>query len=245
MLMTSFRALGVAGAILVLSAGAAAGQTTTSLPIGVAVRTLAPFPFGVDAAVAISPKVNVRVGLNFFKFSHDFDDDGIEIAAKLNLSGFDTHVDWYPLGGTFHVSPGILLYNNIAVEGDATVEAGRSFDLGDGTFISNPVDPVTGLARVGFKRVAPSLLIGWGNVVPRGDRRWSVPFEIGFIYSKAPTASLALTGSACAPDGSNCRDIESDPILQNEVETEISKLNEDLEVFTFIPVISLGFSFRF
>ena len=228
-----------------ISTGAAVGQTASSPPIGVAVRSLAPFPFGVDVAVAVSPKVNVRVGLNFFKFSHDFDDDEITIAAKLNLSGFDSHVDWYPLGGTFHVSPGILLYNNTDVEGDVTVEAGGAFDLGDGTFISNPADPVTGQAGVGFKRVAPSLLIGWGNVVPRGDRRWSVPFEIGFIYSKAPTASLTLADSACANDGTDCRDIESDATLQNEIDTEVSQLNEDLEVFTFIPVVSLGFSFRF
>ena len=85
MQMASFRTLGLTGAIFALGVGAAAGQTGPPPParVGVAVRTLVPFPFGIDVAVPVNPKINVRVGLNLFKLTHDFDDDGItnQIAA--------------------------------------------------------------------------------------------------------------------------------------------------------------------
>ena len=239
------RAYGLTAALLVLGAGVAAAQTTApAAHVGVAVRTLVPFPAGVDVAVALSPKVNLRAGFNLFTLTHDFDNDGLNIAAKLKLSEFDTHLDWYPGGGSFHISPGLLVYNNIEVNGDATVTAGTSFDLGDATLFSNPASPVTGKARVGFDRGAPSILIGWGNVLPRGTRRSSIPFEIGVIYSKAPLATLTLSGSACTASNANCRDIASDATLQNDLKTEVDKMNKDLEVLKFIPVVSLGFSIR-
>ena len=242
---STLRALGLAAVLFMLGSGAASAQTTApAARVGVAVRTLVPFPVGVDVAVALSRKVNLRAGFNMFTLNHDFDNDGINIAAKLKLSGIDSHLDWYPSGGSFHVSPGLLISNNIEVDGDATVTPGTSFDLGDATLFSNAANPVTGKAHVGFDRVAPSILLGWGNVLPRGNRRWSIPFEFGVIYSKAPAGTLTLSGSACTANGANCRNIASDPTLQNDLRTEVDKMNKDLDVLKFIPVVSLGFSIR-
>ncbi len=248
-MMTTFRVLGLAGAILVCGAVTAAGQPApaTQPRVGVAFRSLVPFPVGFDVAVALNPKLNFRTGLNFFRLSPEFDDDGTTVAATVRLSGFDTHLDWYPGGGSFHVSPGVLLYNNIGGDLNLTVTPGDSFDLGDSELFSNPANPVKARGSVGFDRVAPSVTVGWGNVLPRGSRRWSVPFELGIIYTRSPTAQLAFSGSACAKSGSafvNCRNVETDPTLQNEVKKEVSNLNEDISVLKFIPVISLGFAFR-
>ena len=65
-----------------LGSGAASAQATApAARVGVAVRTLVPFPVGVDVAVALSRKVNLRAGFNMFTLNHDFDNDGINIAA--------------------------------------------------------------------------------------------------------------------------------------------------------------------
>ena len=89
---------------------------------------------------------------------------------------------------------------------------------------------------------APSVVFGWGNVVPRGERHWSIPVELGVVFSRAPTAKLNLAGSACLPNGSNCRTIATEPLLQADVQQEQANLNDDLSVLKIIPVISFGFS---
>ena len=93
--------------------------------------------------------------------------------------------------------------------------------------------------------VAPSLLIGWGNIVPHGNRRWSIPFELGVVYSRAPTSTLTLGGSACNQNGTNCRNTATDPTLQADVTKEQNKMNSDLAVLKILPVLSLGFSYKF
>ena len=138
-----------------------------------------------------------------------------------------------------------MLYNGNELDANVLVPGGETFDLGDRTLISNPFNPVTGTLGVSFKKVAPSVRVGWGNIVPRGDRRWSIPFELGVVFSDSPTAVLSLGGSACARDGTNCRNIATDPQLQADVQNEQEQINDDLDVLKVIPVISLGFSVKF
>jgi hypothetical protein len=99
--------------------------------------------------------------------------------------------------------------------------------------------------EIAFKRVAPIVSFGWGNVVPRGERHWSIPVELGVVFSRAPTATLNLAGSACLPNGTNCRNIATEPLLQADLRQEEANLNDDLSVLKMIPIISVGFSYGF
>ena len=239
-------ALALVCLMLAGSSRIAAGQalSTPNSNAGVAVK-LSTLGVGVDVAVPVSERLNVRGGFSFFTFNHDFDEDGITLAASLKLRSVSAHLDWFPFGGGFHLSPGVMLYNGNEVDANAIVPGGRRFSLGDDDLISNPANPVTGSATVAFKRVAPSLLLGWGNIVPRSNRRWSIPFELGVVYSRAPTAALSLVGSACTVNGSNCRNIATEPVLQADLAKEQAQLNSDLGVLKAIPVLSLGFSYKF
>jgi hypothetical protein len=200
---------------------------------------------GVDVGIRTSDRTNVRAGFNALSFSHDFDNDGINLAAQLKWRSLQAHLDWFPFSGGFHVSPGIMLYNGNKVEAQASVPPDKTFDLGNNTLRSNPASPVTGAVTVAWEKVAPSLTVGWGNVVPRGSRSWSIPVELGVIFSRAPVASLGLRGSACTTVGNVCRDIATDPGLQRDVQTEQDQMNDDLSVFTVYPVLSVGFAKRF
>ena len=91
----------------------------------------------------------------------------------------------------------------------------------------------------------PAITFGWGNIATRGDRRWTIPVELGVVFSRAPTATLSLGGSACLQNGSNCRNIATEPVLQADVHQEEANLNDDLSFFKLIPVISFGFGYRF
>jgi hypothetical protein len=110
--------------------------------------------------------------------------------------------------------------------------------------MSNPSNPVRGDAKVAFEKVAPVITIGWGNIT-RGERRWTIPVEFGVVLSRAPTATFSLAGSACLPNGTNCRDVATEPVLQDEVRNEEADLNHSLEKLKMIPVLSFGFGYRF
>jgi len=229
--------------LMVLSfAGEARSQTEAHGGVGVKVGTLG---FGFDGAVPVLENANVRIGANFFNFNHDFDTDGITLAAQLKMRSVVAQFDWFPTNGGFHVSPGLMLHNGNRVDALANTPGGTQFTIGGDTFLSNPANPVNGSATVAFKKVAPMLTIGWGNIVPRGDRHWSIPVELGFVYSGSPTASLNLIGSACLPNGTNCRNIATEPILQADVREQETKVNDDISMLKIIPVFSFGFGYRF
>jgi hypothetical protein len=239
-------ALVIALSAVVFAAGPAAAQEVrephTSVGVAAKVSTLGA---GVDVAVPVLERANVRVGFSMFTLNRDFDDDGITLAASLKLRSVSASFDWFAFGGGFHISPGVMLYNGNEVDIQASVPPGQSFDLGDEELFSSTTNPITGTGKVDFDKVAPSLTLGWGNILPRGSRRWSVPFELGLVYSRAPTATVTFAGSACLQNGTNCRNVATDATLQADVAREQAKLNDDLAVLKILPILSLGFSYKF
>lgn len=240
------RRLGIAALLFVMSAGPAAAQVGVALKAGTE-------GIGVDVAVPVASRVNIRAGLAGLSLNHDFDNDGITIAAKLKLSGLDAHVDLFPFGGGFHISPGLTIHNGTNVSGAASVPSSKTFTLNDVEYVSTNSNPVTGNASVSFKSTAPSLLLGWGNLVPRGSRRWSVQYEFGVMLSKQPTFALALSGSACPvpPNGvpnPNCSsplNVGVDPTVQANLKSQVDKVNKDLAPLKALPIMQLGFGYRF
>ena len=244
--MKILRVMVLAGSTTLAVVGPAAAQADLGphSRVGVAAK-VSTLGIGVDAAFPVLERANVRVGFSVFTLNHDFDNDGITLAASLKMRSVDVHFDWFAFGGGFHVSPGVVLYNGNEVSAVATVPPGKTFSLGDDNLFSSAVNPVTGSARISFEKVAPSLLIGWGNILPHGNKRWSIPFELGVVYSRAPTSTLLLGGSACNQNGTFCRNIASDPTLQADVAKEQNSMNIDLSVLKALPVLSLGFSYKF
>src|SRR5580765_6534586 len=113
-----------------LAAGArtAAAQGEASAGAAIKVSTLG---IGVDVAVPVGERVNVRGGFNTFGLSHDFDQSNITLAARLKLRSIVALMDWFPFAGGFHVSPGVMLHNGNRVDANASVPAGKRFSLGD------------------------------------------------------------------------------------------------------------------
>lgn len=229
-----------------LAAGAASAAAQTSSPkAGVAFK-FGVLGAGVDVAVPVGDKVNVRGGFSGFSLSHEFEDDGITLDATLTLRSVSAHLDWFPFGGGFHLSPGVMLYNGNEGNATASVPAGRTFTLGNQDYTSDPSNPVRGTAAITFeRRVAPSLMLGWGNVAPRGGRRWSIPFELGVVFTQDPKAALSLSGNACDTRGLGCRSIATDAGLQAEVRTQETEINDNLDILKVIPVFSIGVAFSF
>jgi hypothetical protein len=198
---------------------------------------------GIELATPASYRFNLRSSINIFAFDYPFTIDGINYNARLHLKSSATTLDWFPLGRSFHVSPGILYVKN-TLSAPASVGPGQTFVLGTQTFVNSIDDPMSGSASVIYPHsYAPMLLLGFGNLIPRSGRHLSFPIEFGAAYTGAPQISVALTGTACVTDG--CVSFGASAPAQTFVKQEVHVLNEDLKRYPVFPIVSIGMSYHF
>lgn len=200
---------------------------------------------GGEAAVALTKRINVRGGFNFFNYSDTFNKDGISYGAQLAFRSAEAHLDLFPFAGAFHVSPGLLLYNDNHISATASVPGGQPFTLGGISYISSAANPITGTGKLSFNKVAPSILVGFGNLLPRNRRRFTISTEIGVAFTGAPKASLNLQGTACTNPVLICVNAATDPIVQSNVQSEVTKVNHDVSALKVYPLASVGFAVNF
>lgn len=218
------------------------GQGSYSrIGIGVKVSTLGA---GIEVATPLTRRFNVRGGFNMMRLSHSFTDSGIQYNGQLQFQSAEAHLDWFPLWG-FHVSPGLLFYNGNQITADATVPGGQTFSIGGTTYESDPTTPVTGTGKLDFVKVAPSLMLGVGNLIPRSGRHYSFLFEVGAVYEGSARVALDLTGNVCDTTGLNCRAISTDSTVQANVQAQQIKIQNDVNPYRFFPVVSFGVGFNF
>lgn len=200
---------------------------------------------GFEVAARVTHRTNVRAGMNFFSYSRTFHKDGVAYDGQLSFKTFETHYDFFPFAGSFHISPGLLAYVGDPITANAAVPGGQSFTLGGTAFISDPASPVTGSGKINFNRAAPMATIGWGNLVPRKEsKHFSIPVELGVAFQGSPKATLNLTGNVCDSSGINCRAV-SDPIVQAAIQSEQHKINNSMTLFKAYPIISIGLGYKF
>ena len=89
-------------AAIVLTLGCGVGIAHAQEPhLGIAVSATT-LGIGLHAAVPVSDHVNLRAGVKLFGLTHDFDSDGITLAATLKMRSIDA----FSLGVT--VWPGVV-----------------------------------------------------------------------------------------------------------------------------------------
>lgn len=202
---------------------------------------------GFEAATPLSMHLNLRAGASFFSYTDNLTSDGITYNANLQLRSSEASLDYFPWAKGFHISPGALLYDGNRISGRANVPGGQTFTLNDTTYTSSTTDPVNGSGGVTFNKAAPKLTVGWGNLVPRSGRHFSVPFEVGFAYVGDPKVALNLNGTACYTSQGvpYCADVATDPTIHANVVAQQQKLANDAAPARFFPILSTGFAYRF
>ncbi len=226
----------------ICSAQTGSDKAFSRLGIGVKISTLGP---GIEAATPVTANSNLRGGFNMFSYDHNFTEDGITYDGQLRLRSAEAHYDWFPFHGSFHVSPGVLVYNGNQVTANASVPGGSTFTLDSTTYTSSPTDPITGTGKVDFVKAGPMFTVGWGNLLPRNHRHFSFPVELGVVYTGAPRTALTMAGTACDSSGLNCLEVTDNPQFQANVVAQQNKFNKDIAPFRFYPLISAGFAVNF
>ncbi len=216
------------------------GQRRFTVGLGVKASTLG---IGAEGAIPVMRRANVRVGFTLFNYDRTVDRDGIDYAGTLGLRSVQALFDFFPVS-SFHVSPGVLIYNGNNFSARPSVPLGKTFDIGTGSYITDPANPLGGTAKLDFGKTAPMIVIGWGNLVPR-KKHFSFSTEFGVAYHGAPQARVNFSGGLCDPSGANCRSISSDPTVQRNIQSEVNKLNRDASPYKVFPIISIGFGYKF
>ena len=198
---------------------------------------------GFDLATTLLRGLNLRGSANFIDFGATIVDEGVNYFGDIHLRSGQVNVDWFPRHGGFHISPGVLIFDH-RIQGGIYVPGGQTYTLEDETFTSSAANPITGLASLKYERkIAPSLMIGFANLIPRSGKRLTVPVEFGVAYVGRSSVNIALTGTACQPDG--CFDVSTDPGSQQNLQEELNDINEDLRRVQFYPLLSIGVGYRF
>jgi hypothetical protein len=198
-------------------------------------------------AVQVMQRANVRVGFNGFDYHGNATSGGIPYKGDLRLESVNANFDYF-LFRNFHVSPGVLIYDHNNGSETGTIPGGDTFNYGNTTYESSTGSPAVVNARLGVIKVAPEILFGYGNMIPRRGRRWAWEVEAGIAYQGSPKVALGLTGFVCAPpndSGSTCVNSATDPSVQSDVRIQEAKDSSELSIFRFYPVVSIGISYSF
>jgi len=196
-----------------------------------------------EFATPLFGTLNLRSSINIFAFNYPFTVDGVNYDGRLHLKSTGTTLDWFPLHRSFHISPGILYVKN-SLTAPASVGPGQNFELGKQPFFNSVDDPVNGNSTVIVPRkIAPMLLLGFGNILPRTGRHISFPIEFGAAYTGAPQISVSLNGTACTNEG--CVSFAENADAQAALKQEVYKLNEDLKRIPVYPIFTMGAAYHF
>lgn len=198
---------------------------------------------GFEVVTTLLRNWNLRGGASFVDFGHLVVHQGVNYNGELHYRSGQVNVDWFPRHGGFHVSPGVLFFRS-NMFGVLAVPGGGTYTLNDTVYTSSATDPIRGVAQLSYHgRVAPSLMIGFGNIIPRGSKRWTVPVEFGAAYVGAPRLTVRLAGQACQPDG--CFNVGTDPDSQFNLRQDVGDINETLKRIPVYPLLSVGVGYRF
>ena len=225
-----------------LSPGLRATRPFRSFAMGL---TLGTGGIGLDLATPITSKLNLRLGAAFLNYTTSFTVDTIPIDGTLHLASASAAIDWFPRARSFHISPGITLYNDTTYNALIFIPGNQIVTLNDQDYTSDPADPIHGTAFLKFgNRVAPRLTVGWGNVIRHRTAGLTFPVDIGIEYITPPTALFLLGGSSCDNTGA-CDPIQNDPATQQNILEQQTEIVNDLHPLRFFPILSVGISYKF
>jgi hypothetical protein len=202
---------------------------------------------GFDVATPLATRFNLRAGTDFFSYATSFQEQGANVGINLRLRSGHASLDWFPFGGHFRLSPQLVFGNNNRIVATAIIPPGSTFTLNGQDYVSSSSDPLRGSGHIDFRKVSPGFSLGFGNVIPRDRRHFSIPVEMGFYYAGQPSLQVAFIGSACDPNfpaPAGCQSVDHDPGFQQNLTAFKARNNNNLSYASFFPIFSVGLGYR-
>jgi len=191
--------------------------------------------FGLGLATGSN---NLTGRLSYDTWSRTFtqSDSNGNYNVDLKLQNIAALVDWYPFGGAFRTTLGLVANGNKATLSATSVNGQYTFN--GQTYTASDVGSYSGEMK--FNSTAPYLGIGWGNPVAKA-KTWGFVSDIGVLFQGSPkvTSTATCTASFEANFPTECAQMKSD------VAAGATQLESDLKNYKYYPVISIGLSYHF
>lgn len=198
-------------------------EEATGIGLSAKVSTLG---VGGDVTVGVNDYLGVRFGVNGFGWSPSWKEDEGTINGDFQWLSYGAMLDYYPAGGGFRLTGGLLLNKNkvkLTADLDKPVELdGTDYNLSD----------LKG--EITFADTAPYLGFGYGNAVGVGQR-WHFTCDFGVMFQGEPKISASAKASDPALQG----------IVDEALEREVADIQDDANAFQFYPVIAVGAAYKF
>jgi len=225
------------------AAGVAAPATGSSKPfsgLGVGVK-FGIGGIGFDAATPIIPgRLNVRGGAGFFSYTASETVDNLNVNANLKLNNAEVMLDYFPFKGSFRLSAGTTVSNNTGVTGSTTIAGGNTIKIGNTTYTSETGNPITPNVSAKFGgNAVPRFTFGWGNLVPKGHKRFSFDTELGIEITGTPKVGWTYGGMGFA-GGSET----AGPVAASDITVQNASLQSDFNAYKVFPIVSIGVGFK-
>jgi hypothetical protein len=218
----------------------------------------------MQAAVNANRYLNIRGVGNYFNYtvnnvsvSGSGGSSGIDVSGKLNFASAGITLDYFPFPNHgFRLSPGVMLLNQNAISASGVASLGTSISLDSTKYYSEGGANAMALnASLGLNthKQAFTMTTGWGNLISRKGGHFSVPFEIGAIFTGTPTLGFNLSGYGCtnqADDGTSgagasCVNMATNTTAQSNVAAQVAKYQNDLNPLKVYPIFSIGIGYNF
>lgn len=223
----------------------------TSLLVGMAL-TAAATNSSANTAAAFEPQVSVGavagitgvgadVSWRFHKnialtgrytdglsFGTEFDEDSVNYDTDFDLKASSVKLDYFPFGGRFFLSAGIMM-PEIEASVEGTPQAGGVYEFNNQNYSAAEIGSVVGNATL-VDGTQPYVGVGWRSSHEAGFSTFS---ELGVVATDA-SVSLRTTRNAEA----------SNPALQEDLRAEEQSLQDDIDLPLF-PVAVFGIAYTF
>ncbi|MFQ5704556.1 MAG: hypothetical protein ACE5HT_11100 [Gemmatimonadales bacterium] len=179
---------------------------------------------GVGADLAVSPvsRIALRGGANFIPVDVDFTYSGTPVTLDPPSPQYTAFLDLFLVGGLRITGGAVFSPDDVVLTGNFT----GTIDIGNTTYSLAEVGKLTG--TIVNDDVAPYVGIGWGN--PAGSR-FGFFLDLGIAFQGKPSVVLSANGTASTLLS-----------FATDLEQERQDFENDIDLFRYYPVASIGFS---
>jgi hypothetical protein len=214
----------IALAALTLGAGIHTGAHAVEVYTGVGTHGLM-----LGLAQPVSPHFTLRGDFGSLgSRSHNEREEGVDYEGKATYNRTGLFADWFPFANGFRFTGGVT-FNKMKIDLVAKGN-GQQMTIGDNTFISDPNDRLN--VKVEFPKTTPFLGIGYGHQLSTG---WGFTFDLGASIGKAKVSE-----THSGPNLGN-----SAVVSQADIDAELAEVRDGVGKVKAIPMIAIGFNYRF
>lgn len=196
------------------------------LYIGPNASTLGP---GMEMSARMNDWFVLRVGGHYAEFTFRSKYDGIPYRMDADAANAGAALDLHPFENGFLISAGVFWNGNKADM--VSKSSSASVNVGSATFTQAQVGTINGKLR--YDSVVPYVGIGYDNAsFAKGP--WSITVRAGLFFMGGAEVRLRATGT-----------LAGDPAFQANLSREEERLEDEFDVLSFYPAVTIGFKYRF